>query len=94
MIYMFLSNNPSSGDINSSNLPCFDHDLMELFRERSGSVVECLTGDRGASVTRHIYPRLALVLFRKTRPCVTERLLVAYMANTMGPDQTAHSGAV
>ena len=23
MIYMFLSNNPSSGDINSSNLPCF-----------------------------------------------------------------------
>ena len=24
MIYMFLSNNPSSGDINSSNLPCFN----------------------------------------------------------------------
>ena len=23
MIYMFLSNNPSSGDINSSNLSCF-----------------------------------------------------------------------
>ena len=23
MIYMSLSNNPSSGDINSSNLPCF-----------------------------------------------------------------------
>ena len=23
MIYMFLSNNPSSGDINLSNLPCF-----------------------------------------------------------------------
>ena len=23
MIYMFLSNNPSSGDLNSSNLPCF-----------------------------------------------------------------------
>ena len=22
VIYMFLSNNPSSGDINSSNLPC------------------------------------------------------------------------
>ena len=22
MIYMFLSNNPSSGDINLSNLPC------------------------------------------------------------------------
>ena len=24
MIYMFLSNNPSSGDINSSNLPCLE----------------------------------------------------------------------
>ena len=24
MIYMFLSNNPSSGDINSSNLPSFE----------------------------------------------------------------------
>ena len=24
MIYMFLSNNPSSGDINSSNLSCFE----------------------------------------------------------------------
>ena len=23
MIYMFLSNNPLSGDINSSNLPCW-----------------------------------------------------------------------
>ena len=23
VIYMFLSNNPSSGDINSSDLPCF-----------------------------------------------------------------------
>ena len=23
VIYMFISNNPSSGDINSSNLPCF-----------------------------------------------------------------------
>ena len=23
MIYMFLSNNPSSGDINSSNLSCY-----------------------------------------------------------------------
>ena len=25
MIYMFLSNNPSSGDINSSNLSCFHY---------------------------------------------------------------------
>ena len=38
MIYMFLSNNPSSGDIKSSNLPCsfllllkdyFTHNLTE-----------------------------------------------------------------
>ena len=27
MIYMFLSNNPSSGDINSSNLSCFAKNL-------------------------------------------------------------------
>ena len=25
VIYMFLSNNPSSGDINSSNLSCFTY---------------------------------------------------------------------
>ena len=33
VIYMFLSNNPSSGDINSSNLPCFirvcTHSLLQ-----------------------------------------------------------------
>ena len=29
MIYMFLSNNPSSGDINSSNLSCSDQNLMQ-----------------------------------------------------------------
>ena len=28
MIYMFLSNNPSSGEINSSNLPCFEFELV------------------------------------------------------------------
>ena len=27
MIYMFLSNNPSSGDINSSNLSCFAYQI-------------------------------------------------------------------
>ena len=30
MIYMFLSNNPSSGDINSSNLPCFLRNDLEI----------------------------------------------------------------
>ena len=34
MIYMFLSNNPSSGDINSSNLSCFtgmEHGAQIIF---------------------------------------------------------------
>ena len=57
-------------------------------RERSGSVVECLTRDRGAeslSITgitelcplvRHINPSLVLVQPRKTSPYITERLLM------------------
>ena len=32
MIYMFLSNNPSSGDINSSNLPCSLYDTYTTLR--------------------------------------------------------------
>ena len=53
--------------------------------ERSCSVVECLTRDRGAAgscVTakrpwaRHINPSLVLVQHRKTRPYITERLLM------------------
>ena len=31
MIYMFLSNNPSSGDINSSNLSCFSYYAITNF---------------------------------------------------------------
>ena len=57
-------------------------------RERSGSVIECLTRDRGAagsSLTgitvlcpwaRHINPSLVLVQPRKTRPFITEILLM------------------
>ena len=58
-------------------------------RERSGSVVKCLTRDReaaGSSLTSvtalwsfsktYIYPSLVLVQPRKTRPCLTERLLM------------------
>ena len=49
----------------------------------SGSVVECLTRDQGvagSSLTvvlarQHIYPSLVLAQPRKTRPCLTERLL-------------------
>ena len=56
--------------------------------ECSGSVVECLSRDRraaGSSLTsvtvlwpwaRHIYPSLVLVQPRKTRPYITERLLI------------------
>ena len=46
-------------------------------------MVECLTLDRraaGSSLTgvtaRHIYPSLVLVLSRKNRPYITERLLM------------------
>ena len=57
-------------------------------RERSGSVVECLTRDRGAAGSslngitalclraRHINPSLVLAQPRKTCPFITERLLM------------------
>ena len=56
-------------------------------RERSGSVVECLTRDRRAagssltgvtvvSLSKNINPSLVLVQLRKTRPFITERLLM------------------
>ena len=53
--------------------------------ERSDSVVQCLTRDRGFEPhrrhccgpwARHIYPSLVLVQPRMTRPCLTERLLM------------------
>ena len=58
--------------------------ILNHFRERSGSVVKCLTeGPRvRAGVTalchwaRHINPSLVLVQRRKTRPYVAERLLM------------------
>ena len=55
--------------------------------ERNGSVVECLTRDRGAvgssltgvtalwSLSKTHYPSSVLVQPRKIRPCLTERLL-------------------
>ena len=60
----------------------------EASLELSGSVVECLTRDRGATgssltgvialcpCTRHINPSLVLLKPRKTRPYITERLLM------------------
>ena len=59
-------------------------------RERSGSVVECLTRDRRAvgssltgitalwSLSKTHYPSLVLVQPRKTRPYITERLLMGH----------------
>ena len=53
--------------------------------EGRGSVVECLTLDRVRAspeslrcgpYARHIYPSLVLVQPRKTRPCLTERVLM------------------
>ena len=61
---------------------------VNLMWERSGSVVECLTRDvRGrvgephrrhcvVSLSKNINPRLVLVQPRKTRPFITERLLM------------------
>ena len=58
---------------------------LALFRERSGSVVECLTRDRraaGSSLTGVTglwslsKTHLVLVHPRKIRPCVTEILLM------------------
>ena len=57
--------------------------------ERSGSVAECLTyhGAAGSSLTgatvlwslsKTHYPSLELVQPRKTRPCLTERLLMGH----------------
>ena len=59
-------------------------------RERSGSVVECTTRNWGAtgssltgvtvlwSLSKTHYPSLILVQPRKTRPCLTERLLMGH----------------
>ena len=65
--------------------PMFRH-WSDCAGQRSGSVVECLTRDRGFRASpgslccgpwaRHIYPSLVLVQPRKTCPCLTERLLM------------------
>ena len=68
--------------------------------ERSGSVVQCLTRDRGAagsSLTgvlalcpwaRHIHPSLVLVQPRKTCPYITERLLMGRIESNQTNKQT------
>ena len=39
MIYMFLSNNPSSGDINSSNLSCLIYHTSPIIESLLKSVI-------------------------------------------------------
>ena len=63
-----------------------DNGYETVYREHSGSVVECLTRDQGAkgssltsvtalwSLRKTHYPSLVLVEPRKTCPCLTERL--------------------
>ena len=63
-------------------------DQTSAIRERSGSVVECLTRDRWAAdssltsvtalwaLSKTHYPSLVLVQPRKTRPYLTDRLLM------------------
>ena len=81
-----------------------------LLREGSGSVVECSTRDReasGSSLTgitsvcpraRHVNPSLVLVQPRKTRPCLTERLLMgrkeSNITNRLAPTLIRHSHLV
>ena len=62
------------------------------------AVVECLTRDRGAGGfephwrrgpwARHIYPSLVLVQTRKSRPCLTERLLMGCKVSNQTNKQT------
>ena len=54
-----------------------------IIRERSGSVVECLTRDQGAvgrsrvvSLSKNINLSFVLVQPRKTCPFITEKLLI------------------
>ena len=79
--------------------------IQTVYRERSGSVVECLTQDRVRAspaslrcgpLARHIYSSLVLVQPRKTLPCLTERLLMGRKeskqtkTNSVDPDEMPH----
>ena len=66
----------------------YAHKVWIQIRERSGSVLECLTQDQGAAgssltgvtvlcpCARHINPYLVLVQPRKTLPYISERLFL------------------
>ena len=71
-----------------------------LVRERSGSVLECLTRERGAaglsltgitalwSLSKTHYPSLVLVQPRRVRPCLNERLLMGCKESNQTNKQT------
>ena len=68
-----------------------------VYKERSGSVVECLTRDRGfephrrhcvVSLSKNINPCFVLVQPRKTRPFITEILLMGRKESTQTYKET------
>ena len=75
-------------DYKQNEIICMEKHRLIKCRECSGSVVECLTRDRGAvgsnltgvtalwDLSKNINPSLVLVQPRKTRPFITERLLM------------------
>ena len=80
-----LTDNVKINQANSSRLSKSSVASFLLMRERSGSLVECLTRDRGfephrrhcvVSLSKNINPSLELVQPRKNRPFISERLLM------------------
>ena len=59
--------------------------------ERSGSVVECLCV---VSLSKNINPSLVLVQPRKTRPFITERLLMGRKESNQTNNQTIYNMSV
>ena len=80
-------------------------DPIKFSRERSCSVVECLTRDQRATgssligftalwfLSKTHYPSLALVQLRKTRPCLTERSLMGREESNQSNKQTIKSSS-
>ena len=76
----------------------------QLIRERSGSMVECLTRDRRAagssltgivvSLSKNINPSLVIVQPRKTRPFITKRLLMGRKESNQTNQHTKYAKRV
>ena len=63
MIYMFHSNNPLSGDINSSNLSCFPKNLDRTITFNSVTLKNTLTE-----------PQKYIVFFKETNNIKSQRI--------------------